>query len=355
MNNVQPITIQIRIYPSDPALLTQMGNEYINTVNRLTEQAQLHGSFPRLTSKTVQANLPSAIKNQLIRDAKSIYQKSKKDKKRPVLKKRVYYVNNQNYSIRNDGVAFPVVRDGKVQRMTIPATLTDRDKTLLASGKLGLLRVVQKASKWYVQVAIERPATGQDGAETMGIDLGLKVPAVAVTSTGKTKFVGNGRKNKYIRRKYNSNRRKLGKLKKLPAIRKARDKESRYMRDQNHKISRQIVNMAIAERVGVIKLENLAGIRKTTRTSRKNATNLHNWAFYQLQSFIRYKAALAGISVQEVDPAYTSQTCPSCEQRNKAKDRTYRCCQCRYEAHRDRVGAINIMRQPVFDGHSRTA
>ncbi|OXM16527.1 hypothetical protein [Paenibacillus herberti] len=76
---MQPITIQIRIYPSDPALLIQMGNEYINTVNRLTEQAEWQGSFPKLTSKTVQANLPSAIKNQLIRDAKSIYQKSKKD------------------------------------------------------------------------------------------------------------------------------------------------------------------------------------------------------------------------------------------------------------------------------------
>ena len=126
------------------------------------------------------------------------------------------------------------------------------------------------------------------------------------------------------------------------------------MKDQNHKISRKIVNMAIKEQVSVIKIEKLTNIRQTTRTSRKNAKNLHNWSFYQLQMFIAYKAALAGIEVVEVNPAYTSQTCPSCGERNKAKDRTYQC-PCGFHAHRDRVGAINIMRQPVADGNSLSA
>ncbi|SCW53577.1 transposase, IS605 OrfB family, central region, partial [Paenibacillus tianmuensis] len=179
-------------------------------------------------------------------------------------------------------------------------------------------------------------------------------PAVVVTSTGKTKFVGNGRQNKYIRCKYKERRRKMGKLKKLSAIRKQENKEHRYIKDQNHKISRKIVNMAIEEQVSVIKLEKLTNLRQTTRTSRKNAKNLHNWTFYQLQTFIAYKAALAGINIIEVNPAYTSQTCPNCEKRNKAKDRTYEC-SCGYRAHRDRVGAINIMRQPVIDGNSLSA
>ncbi|MCM3749568.1 transposase, partial [Paenibacillus pasadenensis] len=207
---------------------------------------------------------------------------------------------------------------------------------------------------WFAQISLTCPTTVQTGHEVMGIDLGLKVPAVLVTSTGKTKFLGNGRKNKYIRRKYNSNRRKLGKLKKLSAIRKQRNKESRYMKDQNHKISRHIVNLAQHEGVSIIKLESLTHIRKTTRTSRKNAKNLHNWTFYQLQTFIGYKAAMAGIQVIEVNPAYTSQLCPACGVKNKAKDRTYQC-SCGYSAHRDRVGAINIMRQPVIDGNSRSA
>ncbi|SDD93397.1 hypothetical protein SAMN04488602_115131, partial [Paenibacillus sp. cl123] len=88
---MQTVTVQIRIFPSNPSVLVNMGNEYIRTVNLLTEQAEASGTFPKLTSKNIDANLPSAVKNQLIRDARSIFQKSVKNKKRSILKKRVYY------------------------------------------------------------------------------------------------------------------------------------------------------------------------------------------------------------------------------------------------------------------------
>ncbi|MFD1906930.1 hypothetical protein ACFSQ7_27395 [Paenibacillus rhizoplanae] len=47
----------------------------------------------------------------------------------------------------------------------------------------------KKSAKWFVQISIERPTKPVDGDEVMGIDLGLKVPAVAVTSSGKTKIL----------------------------------------------------------------------------------------------------------------------------------------------------------------------
>jgi IS605 OrfB family transposase len=352
--HMQTLTVQIRIFPKDPSILKEMGDAYIQTVNQLTEQAEEMDVFPKITSKDVRTRLPSAVKNQAIRDARSIHRQSRKKGKRPILRKKVYYVNNQNYSLDNDNVSFPVIINEKVQRLTIITRIQERELTLLSSGKLGLLKVVEKSGKWYVQIAVELEIEQAADDAIMGIDLGLKVPAVAVTSTGKTKFVGNGRRNKYIRRTYNTRRRMMGKLKKLSAIRKQANKEHRYMKDQNYKISRKIVNMAIQEKVSVIKIEKLTKIRQTTRTSRKNAKNLHNWSFYQLQMFIVYKAALAGIQVVEVNPAYTSQTCPKCGCLNKAIDRTYKCA-CGYHAHRDRVGAINIMRQPVIDGNSLSA
>lgn len=336
------VTVQIRIFPNDVSLLKEMGDEYIQTVNLLTEQAEASGTFPKLTSKDVDAKLPSAVKNQAIRDARSIHKKAKKQGKRSILKRRAYYVNNQNYSLGDKSVAFPVMSGGKAQRLQIPAHVTEPEQQVLSSGKPGLLKLVEKLGKWYVQISVKKKIEPAPDGAMMGIDLGLKVPAVVVTSTGRTKFVGDGRQNKYMRRKYKERRRKLGKLKKLSAIRKQEHKEHRYIQDQNHKISRKIVNMAMEERVSVIKMEKLTNIRQTTRTSRKNAKNLHNWTFYQLQNFIAYKAALAGIRVIEVNPAYTSQTCPNCGTRNKAMDRTYHC-SCGYRAHRDRVGAINIM------------
>lgn len=132
------------------------------------------------------------------------------------------------------------------------------------------------------------------------------------------------------------------------------NKEQRWMTDQNHKVSHQIVNHAVKHGVSMIKLERLKNIRKTARTSRKNAKNLHNWSFYQLQNFIQYKANIVGIRVVEVDPAYTSQTCPNRGERNKAEDRTYRC-SCGFYGHRDHVGAMNIMNQPVAGGNSLSA
>lgn len=351
---MQALTVKVRIFPDHPGILRQLGKEYVRVVNQLSEQAEQLGVFPKVTTKDIESNLPSAVCNQAIRDARSVFRKIRKLGVRPILKKPVYFINNQNYSISENTVAFPIVVDGKTKKTTFRATSTNRDRELLSKAKLGLMRIVEKSGKWYAQISLEVPTTESNGEYMMGIDLGLKVPAVAVTSTGKTRFFGNGRQNKYIRRKYRQRRRKLGKLKKLSAIRKLGNKEQRWMKDQNHKISRQMINTAVQEGVSIIKLERLENIRKTARTSRKNAKNLHRWTFYQLQQFISYKANLVGIKVVEVNPAYTSQSCPVCGERNQARDRKYEC-SCEFNAHRDRVGAINIMRQPVADGNSLPA
>ena len=115
------------------------------------------------------------------------------------------------------------------------------------------------------------------------------------------------------------------------------------MRDIDHKISRSIVNEAIKNNVGIIKLEALSGIRSTTRTSRKNNHSLHSWSFYRLAQFIEYKARIAGIQVIYVNPAYTSQRCPHCGSVSHADDRKYVCENCGYHSHRDRIGAVNIL------------
>jgi len=152
------------------------------------------------------------------------------------------------------------------------------------------------------QVAVDVVCESQNGSAVMGVDLGLKVPAVAVTDEGKVKFFGNGRENKYKKRMARSKRKALGKAKKVKALRKLSNKEQRWMKDKDHKVSREIVNFAKANNVATIQLEELSGIRQTARTSRKNAKNLHTWSFYRLAQFIEYKAALAGIKVVYVQP-----------------------------------------------------
>ena len=367
-DNVQ-ITTQIKLLPTkeQTILIDNTMQAYIHTVNHVVNDYVVSDNSIKHTSKSVIADLPSALKNQAIQDAKSVFKKytknvklnakkpedKQKEIKVPILKKPVAIWNNQNYAIKFCYISFPVWLNNKSTRIVIEAVITDYQANLITN-KLGTLRITKKLGKYIAQIAVEVEPIETTGTIVMGIDLGLKIPAVAVTEKGKTNFVGNGRQNKYFKRKHRATRKKLGKLKKQKAINKLDNKEQRWMSDQDHKVSRQLVNFAIKNNVSTIRLEKLSGIRQTARTSRKNEKNLHTWSFYRLAQFIEYKAVLEGIKVEYVNPKYTSQTCPACGEKNKAKDRKYQC-GCGYKKHRDMVGAINIISAPVVTGKRLSA
>ena len=340
------LTIQLMLRPTkaQQQLLGSTTHEYIALVNDVLDYAIAIDEMPKLSSKSVCANLPSALRNQCVKDARSVYRKiMKHGGKMPTLKKPVAIWNNQNYCIADKVISFPMMVAGKCQKVKVKAIIPADVVEMLSRCKLGAMRITKKSGKWVAQIAYEKGALPQCGTNSMGVDLGIKCPAVAVTSDGATKFYGNGWQNKYVRRRFAKRRKKLGKAKKLNTIRKSSNKEQRWMRDTDHKISRAIVNDAIAHGVGVIRLEKLSNIRSTARTSRKNNHSLHSWSFYRLAQYIEYKANLAGINVEYVNPAYTSQTCPKCGERHHAKDRLYVCPHCGYRSHRDRIGAVNIL------------
>lgn len=369
----------VKIYPTEyqKTLIIQTMTEYIDTVNRLVFDAVSGHSIAKTTTADVNANLSSALLNQCIRDAKSIVKKHYKFCRKavlknrnlakrgsgirtkapslPILKKACCYINNQNYRIKNNCIEFPIMVNGKSKRISVLVKLTDRQKSLFSNAKLGTMRVVIKNHTLVAQVVYEavEPELKSDGS-IMGVDLGIKCPAVSYCSDGSVKFYGNGRKNKYIRRHYAYLRRKLQKSKKIKVVKRINDKEQRIMRDIDHKLSHDIVKTAVEHNVKVIKLEQLQNIRSTTRTSRKNNHSLHNWSFYRLAQYIEYKARLAGIKVEYVNPAYTSQKCPVCEHIHHANDRKYTC-KCGFRTHRDLLGAMNICNSTEFVGNRQTA
>lgn len=357
----QVITVKIKLLPTKEQLqlLERSSREYINIINALVSEMVEMKATTKKTTKHVEANLPSAVKNQAIKDAKSVFStKVKKSKYKiiPILKNPVCVWNNQNYAFDFTHISMPFMVNGKSTRLKVRALLTDKDNRNvdLFKHKLGTLRITKKSHKWVAQIAVTIPAVEKTGVKILGVDLGLKVPAVGITDDDTVRFFGNGRLNKYKKRKFRSVRKKLGEQKKLNAIRQLNNKEQRWMQDKDHKVSREIVDFATENKISVIRLEKLTNIRQTARTSRKNNKNLHTWSFYRLAQFIEYKATLAGIKVEYVNPAYTSQTCPACSERNKAKDRKYKC-SCGFEKHRDIVGAMNIRYATVIDGNSQSA
>lgn len=375
----------VKLYPTEyqAELIKNTMSEYISTVNNIVsdysndrskgvkeiKNIKEIKSISKLTTADVKVNLPSALCNQSIRDAKSIVKKYNKACKKvkevneikeikvPVLKKLCCYINNQNFKIQDNYISFPVMVDGKSKRILVKTKITDRQKLILSSHKLGTMRIVVKNKNTLVAQFVyeideidEINGIKKENKNVMGIDLGIKCPAVSYCTDGNVKFYGNGKKNKYMRRHYANLRKWFQKAKKPTVVKKIKNKEQRIMKYIDHKISREIVNTAKKHKAKVIKLEQLENIRSATRTSRKNNHSLHTWSFYRLAQYIEYKAKLAGIEVEYVNPAYTSQRCPQCGNIHHAKDRKY-ICKCGYHTHRDLLGAINICNSTEYIGN----
>ena len=211
------ITVKIKLEPTkeQSAQLKAVTKEYIRLVNQIVSDYVFADRNLKYTSKDVVADLPSAVKNQAIQDAKSVFVNYKKavtansrlepDKqkevKAPVLKKPVAIWNNQNYTLKGNILSFPVLIQGKSKRIEAQAILTDYQRERL-TGKLGSLRITQKSGKYIAQIAVDIPERQTHSTKAMGVDLGLKIPAVAVIEGGRTKFFGNGRQNKFVKRKH---------------------------------------------------------------------------------------------------------------------------------------------------------
>lgn len=299
-------------------------------------------------------NLPSAVKNQDIREVKALHKRFKKSNahKETIEFKSNQPIcyNNQNYTIDGHIIEIPLYTH-KSSRYAFPVQQNDRFDALhnriQTGAKLGKASLFYKRGRWFFAVTVSFVVDEAGGNNTMGIDIGLRQLAVASVKTPKGKEINRqfhrGNQAGFIRKKYRSLRRKLGQAKKPQAIENIYDKEKRWMADLNHKISRQLIDLAVQEKVSTIVMEDLKNIRQTAKSHKSADRNLNSWTFYQLQQFIEYKAKLSGITVVYVKAKYTSQRCSKCGKvvKSNRKKNLY-ACNCGNHIHSDLNAARNI-------------
>jgi len=145
----------------------------------------------------------------------------------------------------------------------------------------------------------------------LGIDRNTTGHIAVAGEPDSGKILKLGKSAQHIHTKYKNIRKQLQKQGKYKKVKQIKNRESRIVRDLNHKISRKIVDTAKSINGG-IKLEQLKGIRKSNKHSKSFRYSLNSWSFYQLQQMIEYKAKLLGVMISYVDPAYTSQRCSKC-------------------------------------------
>jgi IS605 OrfB family transposase len=121
-------------------------------------------------------------------------------------------------------------------------------------------------------------------------------------------------------------------------------REARFQRQTNHEISKTLVETA-TQAQAALALEDLTGIRERTNTQPRTKDERrrgNSWAFYQLRQFVAYKAALAGIMLILVPPAYTSQMCHRCLHLGSRAGKRFVCEHCGYHGDADYNAAQNI-------------
>ena len=208
----------------------------------------------------------------------------------------------------------------------------------------GQADLILRDGVFYLYVCMDLPTPPPVKTEGyVGID--VSIVQIATDSTGKQY---SGEAVKSLRKKVREHRRQLQKRKTHSAkkrLRKIARRQSRFVRDVNHCISKQIVQTASVLRKALA-LENLEGIRDRAQHGCKAMRwLLGNWSFRQLQQFIGYKAMMAGIAVIFVDPAYTSQECSRCHhicRENRVSQSKFLCVRCGFETNADINAAMVI-------------
>lgn len=224
------------------------------------------------------------------------------------------------------------------------------EQYLDGSWKFGASKLVKhQDGTYYFHLCCERETETREVTKSstfMGVDAGQNFLAVASTTDRKCRFFCGGRA-KDLRNIFSTMRKRLqskGTRSAKRMLKHLSGRERRLMTDMNHRVSKEIVRFAGQNKVDVIGLEDLTGIRDRTETSKTQRYTHHSWAFFELQSFIEYKAREKGISTVFIDPAYTSQTCPRCNHisKNNRHRKSFVCECCGHSLHADLIGARNI-------------
>ena len=177
----------------------------------------------------------------------------------------------------------------------------------------------------------------------LGIDLGVKNLAVC-----SDKRFYNSAKVKQVKRKFKYLRTTLqnkGTRSAKRLLKKLSGREKRFMKWVNHNISKQIVSPLTTG--DTIIMENLKGIRKINRGKRINYW-ISNWSFYQLQSFIEYKANIKGITFKKVSPRYTSQICNKCGYLGTRSKGCFSCLHCGFNHYNSDFNAALNLAHPML-------
>ncbi len=278
--------------------------------------------------------------------------------------RKIFIIPLRNDQYKIDGNVIELRRLGKFGRLRIQFK-----GRIYLKGKQGRLEITYDdvKRKWYAHVSftVEEKLINDEWVEvprdplgdlSAGIDLGVNNLMAIYVENGES-FLVNGRPLKsiafYWQRRIADYQSKLNKsgAKKSRKLRRMHDKAKLQARHYINTAVRQTVEKLYRLGVSRIVVGYPKGItRNSDRGKRQNFILSHVWRFNYVIKRLKEVAEEYGISVEVVDEAFTSQSCPLCGQRH-SNGRIFRgLFKCHGEGvvmNADLVGAFNILRKVV--------
>ena len=257
---------------------------------------------------------------------------------------------NRDYSITKDTLSIGTL-DGRVKVKYSCKGLENYFTTLGETPcQFGGATLFEKKNKLYLGISVTYniPDTQiEEINNVVGIDRGIRFLATTYDSKGKTKFY-SGKEVKQKRAKFADIRKQLQQKQTYSArrrLKKIGNRENRWMNDVNHCLSKALVETYPEKTMFV--LEDLTNVRSATeKVRRKDRYVQVSWAYYDLETKLKYKAERKGQKVIKVNAHYTSQMCPKCGHIHKLnrdhKNHCFCCRNCGYKSNDDRIGAMII-------------
>lgn len=354
--------LKIGIGNSDNSITSAELKERLESV---TETSEMNFGY-KYTADDLKKALPSYVRSAVNNVVFKNYNSDKKDVLRGDKSIRNYRRNSSvSFVIKGlVGLKKAEGKDFRFQLLSTPMkTKLGRDRSnneaifdAILSGRFLMCdsQFQFKNDKLYLLLTIKTPKEKVkiDKNKTLGVDLGINIPIYVAVNDGLTSK-GFGTKDELFAKKqqFQSRRRSLqhnlaitkggkGRNKKLKKLNSIKDSEKNYTKTYLDTITKAVINYAVSNKVGVITLEDLSGVKEHA-----NEVVLRNWNIYDLQQKIKYKAANIGIEVVMVDPAYSSQRCYKCgsiHEDNRPTQETFKCIKCGNEDNADRNAAKNL-------------
>ena len=332
-------------------MLENLSQEYRKAVNyflkRLFGKKQLSEEFLKSYNSPLSYRYKQCAKRQAFKMFKS-WCRNKKKRDKPKLRNLSLVLDNRFIKIekaKNSTFDYwiKIATLNKGKPILIPFKSYDYANSYFENWQLAKGgRLLKHEGKWFLVLTFEKETLlEKKEGKIIGIDIGIK--KLMVTSEGQ---------------EYGRDIEKL-----VSKIQKKQQKSKAFnqaLKERDYYINKTIKEISWNE-LKTIVMENIKNIKQNSKKERRLnkpfRTKFQRWTYSQLIQRIKLTAEATGVHLQQVNPAYTSQTCSKCGfvHKQNRKGEIFLCRNCDYTDDADYNASKNILnlglaRQPMVAG-----